>query len=140
MILRQTVGKGAKVGYGLGKDLQGRHMVISSTPKKNCHGIGYQSYNQRKNGQIQKENRMTRPYLAFPLMSWTFRSGGYINTAPSGKEEDMSMPFRALTISVVIGDKEEVESAYPTVYSYPSDSELDNWSAVEIPITYKLSK
>ena len=33
MILRQTIGKGAKVGYGLGKDLQGRHMVISSMPK-----------------------------------------------------------------------------------------------------------
>ena len=32
MILKQTVGKGAKVGHGLGKDLQKRHMVISSTP------------------------------------------------------------------------------------------------------------
>ena len=49
MILRQTIGKGAKVGYGLGKDLQGRHMVISLIPKQNCHGIGYQSYNQKRN-------------------------------------------------------------------------------------------
>ena len=74
MILRQTIGKGAKVGHGLGNDLQGRHMVISSIPKQNFHGIGYQPYNQRRNGRIQKENRVTRPYLAFPPLSWTFRS------------------------------------------------------------------
>ena len=42
MILRQIIGKGAKVGYGLGKGFQGRQMVISSMPKQNCHGIGYQ--------------------------------------------------------------------------------------------------
>ena len=125
MILRQTVGKGAKVGHGLRKDLEGRHMVISSTPKRNCHGIGYQPYDQKRNGRIQKENRMTRPYLAFPPLSWTFRSRGYINTIPSGKENGMVMPFRALTISVITGN-EEVESAYPAVYPYPLDSELDN--------------
>ena len=126
MILRQTIGKKAKTGYGLGKDLQGRHMLISSIPKQNCYGIRYQSYNQKRNGRIQKENRMTKPYVAFPLLSWTFRSGGYINTAPSGKEEDVGMPFRAFTISVVIEDEEKVESAYLTVYPYPSDSELGN--------------
>ena len=140
MILRQTIGKGAKVGYGLRKDLQGRHMVISSIPKQNCYGIRYQSYNQKRNGRIQKENRMTKPYVAFPLLSWTFRSGGYINTTQSGKEEGIGMSFRALTIGVIIGDEEEDKSAYPAVYPYPSDSELDNWSAVEIPIAYKLSK
>ena len=83
---------------------------------------------------------MTRPYLAFPPLSWTFRSGGYINITPSGKEEDVVMPFRALTISVIIRDEEEAESAYPVVYPYPSNSELDNWSVVEILIAYKLSK
>ena len=52
----------------------------------------------------------------------------------------MGMPFRALTISVITGNEEEVESAYPAVYPYPSNFELDNWSAVEITIAYKLSK
>ena len=126
MILRETVGKGAKVRHGLGKDLQGRHMVISSTPKRNCHAIGYQPYNQRRNGRVQKENKMTRPYLAFPPLSWTFRSGGYINTTPFGKEEGVVVPFRALTINVITKNEEENESAYPTVYPYPSDFELDN--------------
>ena len=115
-------------------------MLISLIPKQNCYGIGYQPYNQRRNGQIQKENKMTRPYVAFPHLSWTFRSGGYINTTPSGKKEGMGMPFRALTIGVITRDGEEDKSAYPAVYPYPSDSELDNWSAVEIPIAYKLSK
>ena len=75
MILRQTVGKGAKVGHGLGKDLQGRHIVISSTPKRNCHGIGYQSYDQKRSGQFHKGNKMTRPYLVFPPLSLTFIEG-----------------------------------------------------------------
>ena len=83
---------------------------------------------------------MTRPYLAFPPLNWTFRSGGYINTTPSGKEEGMGMPFCALTISVITGNEEEVESAYLTMHPYPSDSKLDNWSVVKIPIAYKLSK
>ena len=83
---------------------------------------------------------MTKPYLAFPPLSLTFRSWGYINTTPSGKEEGVVVPFHALTISVITRDKKEVESAYPAVYPYPSDFELDNWSTVEIPITYKLSK
>ena len=126
MILRQTIGNGAKVGYGLGNDLQGRHMVISSIPKQNCHGIGYQSYNQRRNGRIQKENRMTRPYLAFPPLSWTFRSGGYINTTPFGKKEGVVVPFRALTINVITKDEEEVRNVCPVVYPCPSDFKQEN--------------
>ena len=73
MILRQTIGKKAKVRHGLGKNLQGRQMVLSSTPKRNHHGVGYQLHDQRGNDWIQKENRTTRPY--FPPLSWTFRSG-----------------------------------------------------------------
>ena len=69
---------------------------------------------------------MTKPYLAFPPLILTFRLEGYINTTPSGKEEGVVVPLHALTISVIIEDKEEVESAYPVVYPYPSDSELDN--------------
>ena len=48
-----------------------------------------------------------------------------------------SMPFRALTIGVIT---DEVEKVHPAMYPYPSDSELGNWSAVKIPIAYKLSK
>ena len=40
MILRQTIDKEAKTGHGLGKNLQGMQMVISSAPKRNRYGIG----------------------------------------------------------------------------------------------------
>ena len=52
MIVRQTIGNGAKAGYGLGKDLQRGQMVISSTLKRNWHGIGYRPYEQGKSGRI----------------------------------------------------------------------------------------
>ena len=83
---------------------------------------------------------MTRPHLAFPPLSLTFKSEGYINTTPSGEEEGVVMPFRALTINVITEDGEEVENAYPIVYLCSPDFKLDNWSIVEIPIAYKLIK
>ena len=67
MVLKQTIGKGAKFGHGLGRDLQGMQMVLSSTTKHNLHGIGYQLHEQKRNGQIQKEKRRTKSYLALPL-------------------------------------------------------------------------
>ena len=109
MILRQTVGKGAKTGHGLGKNLQGKQIVLSSIPKRNRHGVGYQLHNQGRNGRIQKENRRTRPYLAFPPLNWTFRSRGYINASLSKEDEGVIMPFLALTISVITEDKEELK-------------------------------
>ena len=45
MSLKQTVGKGAKAGYGLGKDLQGIKRAVSMNPKHDRHGLGYQSGN-----------------------------------------------------------------------------------------------
>ena len=50
MILRQTIDKGAKIGRGLGRNLQGILMVISSTPKHNSYGIRYQLGDQKGNG------------------------------------------------------------------------------------------
>ena len=69
---------------------------------------------------------MTSSYLAFPLLSWTFRLEGYINTSLSREDEDVVAPFHTLTINFIIEDKEEVESAYPTMYSCSPDFELDN--------------
>ena len=75
MILKQTIGKGAKVGRGLGKNLQGIKMVISTAPKHNLHAIGYQLGDQRKNNRMgsQKENGMVIPNLVFLPLNWTFR-------------------------------------------------------------------
>ena len=69
---------------------------------------------------------MTRPHLAFPPLSLTFKSEGYINTTPSGEEEGVVMPFRALTINVITKDGEEVENDCPVMYPCSSNFELDN--------------
>ena len=83
---------------------------------------------------------MSRPYLAFPPLSLTFRSGGYINASLSRENKDVVALFHALTINVITEDREKVESVYPTVYPCPSDFELNNWSIVEILVAHKLSK
>ena len=101
-------------------------MVLASTPKRNHHGVGYQLHDQKRNGWTQKENRETRSYLAFPLLNWTFKSGGYINASPFGEDEDMITPFRTLTINVITEDEEMVEIAPPDIYPCSSDFELDN--------------
>ena len=83
---------------------------------------------------------MTRSYLAFLPLNWTFRLGEYINTSLYGEDEDVVEPFHVLTINVIIKDKEKIESAYPSLYPCSSDFELDNWSIMEIPIAHKLSE
>ena len=97
-------------------------------------------HDQKRNGWIQKENRETISHLAFPPLSWTFRSGGYINARLSGEDEDVVMPLDALTISVITKDEDIVETARPTVYPCPLDFELDNWSIMKIPVAHNLSK
>ena len=52
MVLKQTIGKGAKAGHGLGRNLQGIQRILSSTPKRNCYGIRYQMHNQERSGRI----------------------------------------------------------------------------------------
>ena len=88
-------------------------MVLASTPKRNHHGVGYQLHDQKRNGWTQKENRETRSYLAFPPLNWTFKSGRYINASLFGEDKDVVAPFHALTINVIIEDREEVGSIYP---------------------------
>ena len=83
-------------------------------------------HDQGRNGWIERENRMTRHYLDVLPLSLTFKLGGYINTSLPRENEGVVAPFHALIISVITKDKEEVESAYPTMYPYPSDIELDN--------------
>ena len=140
MILKQTVGKRAKAGHALEKNLQGRQMVLFSTSKRNHHGVVYQLHDQGENDRIQKENRRTRTYLAFFPLSLTFRSGGYINASLPMENEDVVMPFYTPTIHVITEDEDIVETARLIVYPCPPDFELSNWSIVEIPVAYKLTK
>ena len=142
MILKQTIGKGAKAGHGLGRNLQGIQMVISSVPKRNRYGIGYQLGDQKRSGWMrsQKGNRMVRSNLVFPPLNWTFRSRGYINSDLSREDKDIATPLLALTINVITRDEEMVRSVHLTIYPCSPNFELNNWSIAKIPVIYKLSK
>ena len=50
MSLKSTIKKGAKIGYGLGRNLQVINRVISIAPKHDRHGLGYQFDNRERNG------------------------------------------------------------------------------------------
>ena len=78
--------------------------------------------------------------LPFPPLNWTVRSGGYINPSLFGEDRDIVTPLLTLTINVITEEEETFENARSTVYPCPPDFELNNWSIVDIPVTYKLSK
>ena len=103
-------------------------MAISSAPKCNRHGIGYQPIGQKSNGRMgsRKKNRMVRSNLVFPPLKWTFRSGDYINSILFGEDEDIVTPLFTLTLNAIIENEETVESARLTVYPCPLDFELNN--------------
>ena len=88
----------------------------------------------------QKKNRMVRSNLSFPPLNWTFKSGGYVNSELSRKDENLATPLFALTINVITKDKEIVRFAHPTMHPCSSDFELNNWSIVGIPVIHKSSK
>ena len=73
MSLKQTIGKGAKAGYGLGKDLQRIRRAASIAPKHDRHGLEYQSSNHGRNGQMgrQKGNGMASSKLIIPPIHQT---------------------------------------------------------------------
>ena len=54
------MGKGAKVGSGLGRNLQGGKREISVAPKQNLYGLGYKPSSHERKGQKKKrrENRL----------------------------------------------------------------------------------
>ena len=128
MILKQIIGKGAKAGHGLGKDLQGIQMEILLAPKRNRYGIGYQLGDQRRNGCMgsHKGNRMVRSSPSFPLLNWTFKLSGYINSNESEEDESLATPLLAFTINVITEDEKTIENICPTVYPCPPVFELNN--------------
>ena len=83
---------------------------------------------------------MASPKLIILPIHQTFRLKGYINSSLSGQDEDIVAPFLTFTINVILENKETVESTHLTMYLSPPDFELNNWSTVEVPVIYGLSK
>ena len=87
----------------------------------------------------QKRNRMANSKLIIPPIHQTFRLGGCINSSLLVENKDIVAPFLTFTINVTT-EEETAESVCPVVYPCSPNFELNNWSTVEIPVVYELSK
>ena len=80
--------------------------------------------------------------MEIPLLSYTFRSAGFINSwVIWGKDEEMSTEvdkaFESLSIDMVeVGDQEASNTRLPP---FPKGQILDNWTTVELSVVFKLS-
>ena len=83
---------------------------------------------------------MANSKLSIPPIHQTFRLGGYINSSLSMEDENIVTPFVIFSINAITKEEEMDKSACQTVYPCPPDFELNNWSIVEIPVVYELSK
>ena len=61
MSVKQTLGKGAKAGWGLGKELQGKKWAVTVMPKKDHYGLGYKpsNYERRRETEKRRAGRMS---------------------------------------------------------------------------------
>ena len=144
---KANVGKWAKAGFGLGRNLQERRRAISVTPKHNHCGLGYKSSSHERRWQMEKwrENRLANlkgqknddEPITFPPLYQTFRLGGCINLSLSVEYKDVVATFFTLTINATKEDKEIAEDICSIVHPCSPDFELNNWNAIEIPINYK---
>ena len=61
MKVKQTLGKRAKAGWGLGKKLQGKKWAVTVMPKKDHYGLGYKpsNYERRREAEKRRVGRMS---------------------------------------------------------------------------------
>ena len=114
--IRQVLGKGAQVGKGLGKRLQGMLRPIAGTQKKDRFGLRYKP-NGRERQRFIEEKRQNRiasflgkenesAKMNIPSLSSSFLSAGFINPdmTQDNEEEvmvDVAKTFRSLSIDMV---------------------------------------
>ena len=150
--IRQVPGKGAQVGRGLGRRLQGMLKPIVVVQKKDRFGLGHKP--DRKGRQrFMEEKRQSRiasflgkekdsTRMNIPPLSSSFLSACFINPEMSqgGEEEvmvDVAETFGSLSIDMVeIEDQEARGTGLPP---FPQGQTLDNWTVVELPVVFKLS-
>ena len=150
--IRQVPGKGAQVGKGLGKRLQGMLKPITVIQKKDRFGLGYKP-DRRERQRFIEEKRQNRiasflgkenesAKINIPPLSSSFLSTGFINPdMTQGNEEevmvDVAKTFGSLSIDMV--EFEDQEASNTELPPFPRGEILDNWTAVELPVVFKLS-
>ncbi|KAE8708450.1 high mobility group B protein 6-like [Hibiscus syriacus] len=147
MGLKLTLGRGAKVGKGLGRQLQRLVNPICPIIKRDRFGLGYQPTPRDKLSGIKKGQEMRKARLAgedlswepmiFPPLSSIFISRGHMFQGNSRNTEVMvEYALGDLGINVITDDEFE-EIIVMGIYPAPPGFVLNNWTAEELPVVYK---
>ena len=148
--VRQVPGKGAQVGKGLGKSLQGILRPIMMIQKKDRFGVGYKPkwHERQRFLEEKRQKKITSllekdgdsPKLDIPLLSSSFLSAGFINpdTIQGGEEKvmvDIAETFGSLSIDMVeVEDQEAKDTRLPP---FPSGQTMKNWTSIELPVVFR---
>ncbi|KAL4326397.1 hypothetical protein GQ457_11G025490 [Hibiscus cannabinus] len=143
--VRETLGKGAEIGRGFGKQHQGRLFLITVAEKKDRFGLGFKPNIQQRRLEMRRRQERRKARLkgdetewepmTFPPLNRIFKSGGFENPDATNEEGESDLPemFKGLEINFVI--EEDEESGYLSMIC--PCSELNNWIAEEIPVVFK---
>ncbi|OMO77592.1 reverse transcriptase [Corchorus capsularis] len=148
MQLKQLVGKGWKVGCGLGKRLQGIGEAISTPKYAYTFGLGFKPVwkDRVESKEKMKQRRIARlkgePYEAgkmeFPPLYHTFRSAGWENSSKkidalhlATEVSAVRGKFMELSVNAV---EDGSEDRCPWIYPAESGSEEVNWTEFEFPV------
>ncbi|XP_052484906.1 uncharacterized protein LOC128039989 [Gossypium raimondii] len=142
MGLQLTVGRGALPKKGLGKYLQGQVEAPVVKDKQDRFGLGYKpDARQRKIEQEKKRERRRARLtgdevelepMTFPHLSKTFVSGGFLYQGVRSINTELG--------SIHAVYKEATRGrALPDIRPYESERELNNWTAEEIPVVFRVS-
>ncbi|KAL4304283.1 hypothetical protein GQ457_10G018140 [Hibiscus cannabinus] len=95
--VRETLGKGAKIRRGFGKQHQGRLFPITVAEKKDRFGLGFKPNVQQRRVEMRKRQERRKARLkgdetewepmTFPPLNHTFKLGGFENPDAAKKEE-----------------------------------------------------
>ncbi|XP_052876264.1 uncharacterized protein LOC128282123 [Gossypium arboreum] len=149
MGLRLTVGKGALPGRGLGRCLQGRIEVPVLREKRDRFGLGFKPDAKQKKKELEKRQEMRRARLrgeevkwepmTFPHLSQTFVSGGTIHPKQEMiVRKVVEEMLESLSINTICEEITE-EGNLSRIRPYISGSVLNNWTAEEIPVTFRIN-
>ena len=144
MGLRLMVGRGALPGKGLGKYLQGRIEAPMPKEKFDRFGLGYKPDMKQKKKEIEKRQERRRARLngheakceplTFPHISTSFVSGGFIHSECGVSGSGMGgMLENVYTNAIEATERRALLEICP----YEPGSELNNWTAEEIPVVFR---
>ncbi|KAA3481189.1 reverse transcriptase [Gossypium australe] len=140
MELQMMVGKGALLGKGLGRHLQGGTQVPMLKEKKDHFGLGFRPNARQRKKEMEKKQEKRRAQLsgeevkwelmAFPHISQTFVSGGIIHS------EKVLLNNEDPHINAIHEEGTERRNLLG-IHPYEPGSVLNNWTTEELPVDFE---